>query len=376
MVQGQRQLFQVVETRGPVGRFPNFLNGRQQNADEGRDDGNHVTFYGGIPGNTIRVNGYNPGTALTIFESSGDDTIALKGVHHAIRSGMLAAETIYRLSLARPKPDLDRDPRFQERNWARLREEQQRSQRTLDPKIDRALFRHAVLEVARLPEGARIRAPFDGTTFRFKDDSARLSEKDGAPEDQQQDNYTTSPSSVDVVEVPVQPLLDRLYTLREINEDVAAEYAQAMLDGAVFPPIDVWTDGSEQWVSSGGHRTQAAYWAKRDTIRAYVHQGTKRDALLHELRSAMGMGGRRRALGDSKERARKAVSGRIRESIERLRQAHPELARHLEATVATGTLCSYDPDRRRETDKRDIDLVEQRLREAEEIDRAMRAMKR
>ena len=34
--------------------------------------------------------------------------------------------------------------------------------------------------MTRLPEGARIRAPFDGTMFRFKDDSARLTEKDGA----------------------------------------------------------------------------------------------------------------------------------------------------------------------------------------------------
>ena len=34
--------------------------------------------------------------------------------------------------------------------------------------------------MTRQPEGARIRAPFDGTTFRFKDDSARLTEKDGA----------------------------------------------------------------------------------------------------------------------------------------------------------------------------------------------------
>ena len=34
--------------------------------------------------------------------------------------------------------------------------------------------------MTRLPEGARIRAPFDGTTFRFKDDSARLTAKDGA----------------------------------------------------------------------------------------------------------------------------------------------------------------------------------------------------
>jgi predicted CXXCH cytochrome family protein len=34
--------------------------------------------------------------------------------------------------------------------------------------------------MTRLPEGARIRAPFDGTVFRFKDDSARLTEKGGA----------------------------------------------------------------------------------------------------------------------------------------------------------------------------------------------------
>ena len=34
--------------------------------------------------------------------------------------------------------------------------------------------------MTRLPQGAHIRAPFDGTTFRFKDDSARLTEKDGA----------------------------------------------------------------------------------------------------------------------------------------------------------------------------------------------------
>ena len=34
--------------------------------------------------------------------------------------------------------------------------------------------------MTRRPEGARIRAPFDGTTFRFKDDSARVIEKEGA----------------------------------------------------------------------------------------------------------------------------------------------------------------------------------------------------
>ncbi|HET9594055.1 MAG TPA: alpha/beta hydrolase [Anaeromyxobacteraceae bacterium] len=72
----------------------------------------------------------------------------------------------------------------------------------------------------------------------------------------------------------------------------------------------------------------------------------ERDAILHELRAATGLGGRPRALGDARERARKAVSSRIREAIDRLREAHPELGRHLEAAVATGTHCSYDPGRR------------------------------
>jgi pimeloyl-ACP methyl ester carboxylesterase len=67
----------------------------------------------------------------------------------------------------------------------------------------------------------------------------------------------------------------------------------------------------------------------------------ERQALLEELQAATGLGGRRRALGDSGERARKAVTARIRESIARLQQVHPALARHLEASVTTGTYCVY-----------------------------------
>jgi len=67
----------------------------------------------------------------------------------------------------------------------------------------------------------------------------------------------------------------------------------------------------------------------------------ERDVLLEELRAATGLGGRRRVLGDEGERARKAVTARIRESIARLQQVHPALARHLETSVTTGTYCAY-----------------------------------
>jgi pimeloyl-ACP methyl ester carboxylesterase len=69
----------------------------------------------------------------------------------------------------------------------------------------------------------------------------------------------------------------------------------------------------------------------------------ERDALLHELRVATGLGGRRRKLADPAERARKAVSGRIRESIEKLRALLPELAQHLDGTITTGSFCAYSP---------------------------------
>jgi hypothetical protein len=69
----------------------------------------------------------------------------------------------------------------------------------------------------------------------------------------------------------------------------------------------------------------------------------EKNQLVRELRARTGLGGRRRAFPDASERARKAVSGRIRDSIERIRAQLPELALHLESTIFTGSLCAYRP---------------------------------
>jgi pimeloyl-ACP methyl ester carboxylesterase len=69
----------------------------------------------------------------------------------------------------------------------------------------------------------------------------------------------------------------------------------------------------------------------------------EREVLLRELKAATGLGGRRRALGDDAERARKAVAGRIRESIARLGALHPELGEHLASSIRTGSSCVYAP---------------------------------
>ncbi|MFN2419332.1 MAG: AAA family ATPase [Candidatus Limnocylindria bacterium] len=71
---------------------------------------------------------------------------------------------------------------------------------------------------------------------------------------------------------------------------------------------------------------------------------TERDFIAAELAAALGLGGRPRRSGDPAERARKAVSGRIRLTIGRIGSEHPELARHLTNAVRTGTFCVYKPE--------------------------------
>ena len=69
----------------------------------------------------------------------------------------------------------------------------------------------------------------------------------------------------------------------------------------------------------------------------------ERDAILGELRAATGLRGRRRPLGDDAERARKAVSGRLRDTIARLARLDPALGTHLEKAIETGATCAYLP---------------------------------
>ena len=58
----------------------------------------------------------------------------------------------------------------------------------------------------------------------------------------------------------------------------------------------------------------------------------------------MGRDGRPRILGDGLERARKSVTARIRNSIRRMGEEHPDLARHLDRAVDTGVWCVYRPE--------------------------------
>jgi hypothetical protein len=69
------------------------------------------------------------------------------------------------------------------------------------------------------------------------------------------------------------------------------------------------------------------------------------DQIVELLSGALGLGGRSRALGSAAERARSAVTWRIRSGVKKIAKAHPQLGRHLENAVRTGTFCVYQPER-------------------------------
>ncbi len=74
------------------------------------------------------------------------------------------------------------------------------------------------------------------------------------------------------------------------------------------------------------------------------------DQLTAALAAAFGLGGRARKSGDPAERARSAVTWRIRSALTKIEQAHPPLGRHLRNSIRTGLFCAYVPERPLEWD--------------------------
>lgn len=68
------------------------------------------------------------------------------------------------------------------------------------------------------------------------------------------------------------------------------------------------------------------------------------DALLDELRRAVGLGGRDRPSGSGAERARVNVTRNLKRAIAALAAVSPALGTHLERSVRTGRYCAYEPE--------------------------------
>ncbi len=99
------------------------------------------------------------------------------------------------------------------------------------------------------------------------------------------------------------------------------EYAEAMKNGADFPPITVYNGGVVNYVADGHLRTLAARLAGKETILAEIRKGSKRDAMLHSVGANATHGIRR-----SNEDKRKSVKTVLRDP-EWSRWSNQEIAR-------------------------------------------------
>jgi hypothetical protein len=85
---------------------------------------------------------------------------------------------------------------------------------------------------------------------------------------------------------------------------------------------------------------EATAWS--DSLRASKIR-EEMDFLSDELAAAMGLGGRDRRAGSQAERARVNITRAV---MTRIRGHSAALGNHLDATIHTGTFCSYSPDPR------------------------------
>ena len=131
-----------------------------------------------------------------------------------------------------------------------------------------------------------------------------------------------------------------------INEEIVSEYAEAMKEGAEFPPIVAFYDGIEYWLADGFHRTHACRRAGLNEIDVDVQSGTSRDAILYSV-GANAAHGQRRTNADK----RKAVMTLLDDS-EWSQWSDSEIARrcavhHSTVAAARGSLAKTASDESR-----------------------------
>jgi hypothetical protein len=118
-----------------------------------------------------------------------------------------------------------------------------------------------------------------------------------------------------------------------MDQGLVEEYAQAMEAGDTFPPVTVYYDGAQFWLADGWHRVEAARTIRgQSQILAEVHEGSRRDALLHSL-GANAQHGLRRSNEDKRRSVARLLADEEwaawsdREIARRCRVSHPLVAK-------------------------------------------------
>jgi hypothetical protein len=92
----------------------------------------------------------------------------------------------------------------------------------------------------------------------------------------------------------------------KMDKNTITEYAQLMMEGAVFPPIEVFYDKKDYWLVDGFHRYHACMNIKRKEIEVKVIEGTKQEAFEYSL-GVNDKHGKPRSAEDKRKAVRKAL---------------------------------------------------------------------
>jgi hypothetical protein len=74
-------------------------------------------------------------------------------------------------------------------------------------------------------------------------------------------------------------------TRASLNNEAVTEYAEQMTNGAKFPAVVLFFDGSTYWLADGFHRCHASKQAGFLDILAEVRVGTRREAIKHAVQA-------------------------------------------------------------------------------------------
>lgn len=130
---------------------------------------------------------------------------------------------------------------------------------------------------------------------------------------------------------------------RELSDAVAGNIGREIADGSPIDRIDrrALAAYRNRLTEIDDEIAQAREWSDDGRL---VALDAEREAILTEVRSATGLGGRVRAMPRDDERARVAVRKAIAAAIERIAEVDASLGRLLTDRVSTGAQCRYEPD--------------------------------
>lgn len=132
-------------------------------------------------------------------------------------------------------------------------------------------------------------------------------------------------------------------TARELSDAVAGNNAVSAPTAAALPVLDrrALAEYRRRLTELDDELAEAGEWSDEGRV---ARLAGEREALLQQLRSATGLGGRVRTTGGTDERFRVAVRKAIAAAIARVGEVDASLGRLLTDTVSTGAVCRYQPD--------------------------------